>query len=73
MRINNRQQYNHSFKWLLKKEEVAILKQLPKEKLAEVNNRLANAPIGNTKEASNIRDNIIKEAIELSRRINNEQ
>ena len=70
MRINNRQQYNPNFKWLLKKEEVAMLRQLPLDKLTEINRKLAEAPLGNTKEASNIRDNIIKEAIELAKRYN---
>lgn len=67
MRINNRQPYNPSFKWLLKKEEVAMLRQLPLDKLTEINRKLAEAPIGNTPEASAVRDGILKEAIELAK------
>ena len=52
-----------TFGWKLNKQEAQLIKSLPKEQLDVFEKRMLNAPIDNTLEASNARDNILREAI----------
>ena len=59
-----------TFGWTLNKKEAQLIKSLPKEQLDIFEKKMLSAPVDNNKEASNIRDNILREAIKLAKKLN---
>ena len=59
-----------TFGWTLNKKEAQLIKSLPKEQLDVFEKKMLNAPMDDTKEASNARDNILREAIKLAKKLN---
>lgn len=60
------------FGWTLNKKQAELIKSLPKEQIDIFEKRMLEAPMDATKESSGIRDNILKEAIRLARKLKKE-
>jgi len=58
-----------SFGWRLNKKQAELIRGLPKDKLDRFEKRMINAPMDDTKEASDVRDKILREALSLARRL----
>ena len=58
-----------TFGWKLNKQDAQLIKSLPKEQLDIFEKRMLNAPMDDTLEASNVRDNILCEAIKLAKKL----
>ena len=59
-----------TFGWKLNKQEAQLIKSLPKEQLDVFEKKMLSAPVDDNLEASNIRDNILREAIKLAKKLN---
>jgi hypothetical protein len=57
------------FGWTLNKKQADLIKSLPKEELDKFEKQMVAAPMDATPEASKVRDNILKEAIKLAKKL----
>jgi len=58
-----------SFGWTLNKKQAELIKSLPKQELDVFESKMMNAPMERTKEASKARDRILRDAINLAKKL----